>query len=155
MTLDQKENPNRKYYGISSLRVLREREGEFNCEPFPEREFGYIKDFNYYSNNMKHKRRDKFNFEEPMVIFRKDAPRHFNPHMRFGLNDKSELLYDLGYVYEKEKAGKIEGDICKHVGHVYHLAVSNAMLEVDGKARFDSRARSINNLLQKLDEAYK
>ena len=64
------------------------------------------------------------------------------------------MLFDLGYIYEKEKEGLIKGEKCKHIGYVFHAAVCNENLEIDSRARRDARMLSVENLIDKLNKKY-
>lgn len=89
--------------------------------------------------------------EEPMLMFRHDAPRWFNPLIPFGKNDKRELCEWLGHHHQHWKvnnAGKT-----RIVGKVRHLSYGDVAAD-DLKVRTNLREQSLKVLMQQLQAKY-
>lgn len=118
---DQQLCPERYYYGLIMKRVI--DLNRFAAEDLPN--------------------------QEPQLVFRKDAPRLFDPDIPFGEGDKSMLLSALGYGPGPDFA--ITGDRCRTVGFVFHAPAGAIASEIDFSIRSKFRAESVRRLIHRLD----
>lgn len=84
---------------------------------------------------------------EAMPIFRKDANSYFDVDIPFGNADKVELLNRLGY----DNNFQVNGNMCKNVGYVSHLAFGEIESERDISYRCRKRQESLDLLLSRLN----
>ena len=94
--------------------------------------------------------------EEPMIVFRNDAPQIFNPHIRFGDDNKRKFLAETLGVQVSIKNHTVDflNDTTIFVGNCAHIAFGNDELERDVELRRISRQESIERFLETIEIKY-
>lgn len=89
--------------------------------------------------------------EEPMLMFRHNAPRWFNPLIPFGKSEKLELCEWLGHRWQN---WKVKADSrTKIAGRIRHLSYGDIAAD-DWKVRINLREQSLKVLMKQLEEKY-
>ena len=86
--------------------------------------------------------------EEPMIIFNKNANLLFDESIKFGDNEKNELLWRLkikNYDFIDKK---------KCVGYVMHVGFGNEIIETNVHERVKARKKGLENLLNEIEKKY-
>jgi len=103
--------------------------------------------------------------EEPQIAFRRDAPDRFNEKLRYGNQNKSELLVRLGVPGPWEKWEPAYWDTTPQIeaiapgrffvgGWAYRLASgAGGSVEISSSSRYTARINGVQRFVQKLDTA--
>jgi hypothetical protein len=87
--------------------------------------------------------------EEPMIIFRRDAEKSFNPNLRYGDRNKQELLGRIGIKLVSDKWTQTSDEAIR-AGSGCHIAFSDYLSELDRDRRHRMRQKCMRTLIRKL-----